>query len=113
MDTLYFPFIVPDSYIFKVYILHFNTFTLIIVNCDNVSVLKQFSWTKNLLSILVNLYFQRRKYIQKSMSENSDSEADEGFLDGDIVDNIFNQKDSNAHLEMDFESATKYVRYVF
>ena len=46
------------------------------------------------------------------MSENSDSEADEGFLDGDIVDNIFNQKDSNAHLEMDFESATKYVRYV-
>jgi len=44
------------------------------------------------------------------MSENSDSEADEGFLDGDIVDNIFNQKDSNAHLEMDFESATKYVR---
>merc|ERR1719342_726014 len=32
------------------------------------------------------------------------------ILDGDIVDNIFNQKDSNAHLEMDFESATKYVR---
>jgi len=44
------------------------------------------------------------------MSEKSDSDADEGFLDGDIVDNIFNQKDSNAHLEMDFESATKYVR---
>ena len=42
------------------------------------------------------------------MSEESDN--DEGFLDGDIVDNIFNQKDANAHLEMDFESATKYVR---
>ena len=43
-----------------------------------------------------------------TMSEESDN--DEGFLDGDIVDNIFNQKDANAHLEMDFESATKYVR---
>ena len=42
------------------------------------------------------------------MSDESDN--DEGFLDGDIVDNIFNQKDANAHLEMDFESATKYVR---
>ena len=35
---------------------------------------------------------------------------DEGFLEGEIVDNIFNQKGANAHLEMDFELATKYVR---
>ena len=42
--------------------------------------------------------------------DNESSDGDEGFLDGDIVDNIFNQKEANAHLEMDFELATKYVR---
>ena len=40
----------------------------------------------------------------------TDESDDEGFLEGEIVDNIFNQKDANAHLEMDFELATKYVR---
>ena len=40
----------------------------------------------------------------------SDNENDEGFLEGEIVDNIFNVKGASAHLEMDFEQATKYVR---
>ena len=39
-----------------------------------------------------------------------DSDNDEGFLEGDIVDNIFNVKGASAHLEIDFEQATKYVR---
>jgi len=39
-----------------------------------------------------------------------DSDNDEGFLEGDIVDNIFNVKGASAHLELDFEQATKYVR---
>jgi len=36
--------------------------------------------------------------------------SDSEFLEGDIVDNIFGQKDTNAHLEMDFAAATKFVR---
>ena len=40
----------------------------------------------------------------------SDNDNDEGFLEGEIVDNIFNVKGASAHLEMDFEQATKYVR---
>ena len=40
----------------------------------------------------------------------SDSDNDEGFLEGEIVDNIFNVKGASAHLEIDFEQATKYVR---
>ena len=47
------------------------------------------------------------------MADNIDhqsDDSDEGFLEGDIVDNIFNQKGANAHLEMDFDLATKHVR---
>ena len=44
------------------------------------------------------------------MSDVSDTDNDEGFLDGEIVDNIFNVKGASAHLELDFEQATKYVR---
>ena len=40
----------------------------------------------------------------------SENDNDEGFLEGEIVDNIFNVKGASAHLEMDFELATKYVR---
>ena len=42
--------------------------------------------------------------------QHESDDSDEGFLEGDIVDNIFNVKGANAHLEMDFELATKYVR---
>jgi len=40
----------------------------------------------------------------------SDSDGDGEYLEGDIVDNIFGMKGTNAHLEMDFDAATKYVR---
>jgi len=40
----------------------------------------------------------------------SDSDGDGEFLEGDIVDNMFGMKGTNAHLEMDFDAATKYVR---
>ena len=49
--------------------------------------------------------------LQHQSDESEESEdSDEGFLEGDIVDNIFNVKGANAHLELDFERATKYVR---
>ena len=35
--------------------------------------------------------------------QHQSDDSDEGFLEGDIVDNIFNVKGANAHLEMDFE----------
>ena len=44
------------------------------------------------------------------MSDDSFSDEGEDILEGDIVDNIFNVKGANAHLEIDFEQATKYVR---
>jgi len=39
-------------------------------------------------------------------SKMSDSE----YLEGDIVDNMFGMKGTSAHLEMDFDAATKFVR---
>ena len=39
--------------------------------------------------------------------QHESEDSDEGFLEGDIVDNIFNVKGANAHLEMDFELATR------
>jgi len=36
--------------------------------------------------------------------------SDSEFLEGDIVDNMFGMKGTSAHLEMDFEAATKFVR---
>ena len=44
------------------------------------------------------------------MSGSSLSVEGEDIHEGDIVDNIFNVKCANAHLEMDFERATKYLR---
>ena len=35
----------------------------------------------------------------------SDSEGDGEYLEGDIVDNMFGMKGTNAHLEMDFDAA--------
>ena len=43
------------------------------------------------------------------MSEEDTSDG-ENILEDDMVDNIFNVKGANAHLELDFEQATKYVR---
>jgi len=36
--------------------------------------------------------------------------SDNEYLDGDIVDNIFGMKGTSAHLELDFDAATKFVR---
>jgi len=36
--------------------------------------------------------------------------SDSEYLEGDIVDNMFGMKGTSAHLEMDFDAATKFVR---
>jgi acyl-CoA-binding protein len=46
------------------------------------------------------------KIVFKEGTKMSDSE----YLEGDIVDNMFGMKGTSAHLEMDFEAATKFVR---
>jgi len=42
----------------------------------------------------------------ESLGDAGDSEC----LEGDIVDKIFNQKGTSAHLELDFQAAAKFVR---